>query len=190
MGRTTLPPAERKLRGNAGKRKPKGKAAAEPKAEAAPRRDAPAPPAWLKDEVARAEWERQAPELMRMRVLAPMDHTALALYCQAFASYVAAQVVIAAKGATYTTTSKHGEMERLRPEVKIAEQAEKTMLRYGQQFGLLPLSRTKVASGFLQNGQQLPLPGFDGAALPQKPSVSDGKLAQAKDEAAEFFGYH
>jgi P27 family predicted phage terminase small subunit len=187
MGRSPLPPGERALRGNAGKRKPRTVTSA------GSRGDYIEPPHWLKNPTARAEWDRIVPELMRMRVLAGMDHAPLGMYCQAFASWVGAHAVIAEKGSTYLTQSKHGEMERIRPEVKIAAEAERTMLRYGQQFGLAPLSRTKVASGFLANGQQLTLPGFDGPAPPTQQGESNGHTISAqaaKDDAGQFFGYH
>lgn len=214
MGRPRLTDQERALRGDAGKRVPKrdkaagtsiaDKSAPKPAASPAavetkpviPARIAPHPPVWLTNLIAREEWERLAPELVAMRVLSAMDYTALGLYCQAFASWLSATMVIAEKGAAYLTKSKHGEMERARPEVKIAAEAEKTMLRYGQQFGLAPLARSRVASGFLQNGQQLPLPGFEVQPVAPKQTVpiqnDDSQPAPPPPEggAKAFFGYH
>lgn len=185
MARTALPPSERKLRGNAGKRK--SKVASIPATASAP---AVRPPSWLVDPVAVEEWVRVTPELLKMRILTQMDHTPLAMYCQAFATWVSATQRLATEGHTYTTKSKHGEMDRLRPEVKLADAAERSMQRYGAQFGLGPLARTRVAAGHLQVGQQLPLPGFETT----QPAITQGQINAAaeapKDDAVGYFGYN
>lgn len=185
MGRPAKPIAEKKLCGS----RVRKKAAAPVAAEAVS--DIPLPPAWLTSEVAKAEWVRLAPDLMKMRVLTQMDSVNLAMLCQATATYVAAQQVIAAKGATYTTSSKHGEMDRVRPEVKIAAEAEKTILRITKEFGLAPLSRARMATAHAANGVQLPLPGFDTAANNHMAAKTHDaqQHSQGGAPADGFFGY-
>lgn len=195
MGRNTLPPAEKKLRGSRDRKKVAAPvvSAAAPEAEDV-QSDIPLPPVWLTDELAKSEWVRLVPDLIKMRVLSPMDSVNLAMLCQATAAYVKAQQVIAAKGTTYTTTSKHGEMDRVRPEVKIAAEAEKTILRITKEFGLAPLSRARMATAHASNGVQLELPNF-GAVAPNQSARSNDQqhpqgAAQGQPQQADnFFGY-
>lgn len=188
MGRPAKPAAEKKLCGSR-VRKKAAVAEASPSAVS----DVPLPPSWLTDDIARSEWARLAPDLMKMRVLTQMDSVNLAMLCQATAAYVRSQQVIASKGATYTTTSKHGEMDRVRPEVKIAAEAEKTILRITKEFGLAPLSRARMATAHANNGVQLPLPGFDTVATNPSAAPHDQQHRQgsatASPPADSFFGY-
>ncbi len=195
MARPTKPAAEKKLCGSRVRKKAAAPvvAAVDPSADAAPKSDIPLPPAWLTDDLAKAEWVRLVPDLMKMRVLSPMDSVNLAMLCQATAAYVKAQQIIAAKGSTYTTTSKHGEMERVRPEVKIAAEAEKTILRITKEFGLAPLSRARMATAHASNGVQLELPNFGAVAPNQSAKPHDQQPSQGTAPAAQpadnFFGY-
>lgn len=190
MARPTKPTAEKKLCGSRTRKKAVAAPVEAPPAVPVPASDVPLPPAWLTDDIATSEWVRLAPDLMKMRVLTPMDSVNLAMLCQATAAYVKAQQVIAEKGATYTTTSKHGEMDRVRPEVKIAAESEKTILRITKEFGLAPLSRARMATAHAHNGVQLPLPGFDTPA--PNPSAKPHDQQQPRPGAApadNFFGY-
>jgi P27 family predicted phage terminase small subunit len=187
-GRPKLPPNERKLRGDAGKRTRKTKAKSEPQAEA-PRRAAPDPPPWLTDPVALGEWRRLAPELMAMRVLTELDVNDLAQYCLWFGVMLQAQADVAKHGITTTSTSKHGELKRKNPALAALKDASKEMKALADQLGLGPLARFKLGSAAANNGQQLELPGFS-AAVQKTASPTNGPLDKAKDEAAEFFGYH
>lgn len=185
MGRKPLPPEERKLRGSRQRKKA-------PPPAATPS-DIAAPPSWLTDELACSEWNRLVPELTKMRVLSPMDSVNLAMLCQATSVYVRSQRTICEKGSTYTTQSKHGEMDRVRPEVKIAAEAEKTILRITKEFGLAPLSRARMASAHASNGVQLELPNF-GTSVTTQASTSPHDIAHPQDRPAastadEFFGY-
>lgn len=194
MARPPKTAAEKKLCGSRVRKKPAAKVADQPAAASDSVSDIPLPPTWLTDDIAKAEWVRLVPDLMKMRVLTPMDSVNLAMLCQATAAYVKAQQVIATKGATYTTTSKHGEMDRVRPEVKIAAEAEKTILRITKEFGLAPLSRARMATAHANNGVQLPLPGFDTAAPNPSAKPNDQQqhrpgAAPAAPQADSFFGY-
>ncbi len=187
MGRRAKTHAEKKLCGS--RIRKKNPHPDEPMVEDSIRSgpDVPSPPVWLVDAVARSEWVRLAADLVNMRILSPIDSINLAMLCQATATYIRAQQVIAEKGATYTTASKHGEMDRVRPEVKIAAEAEKTILRITKEFGLAPLSRARVATAHANNGVQLMLPGFDIApsAKPNDPETAP----QGASQADGFFGY-
>lgn len=55
----------------------------------------PEPPAWLTDEVAVEEWEYTVEHLGGYGILTAADRTALAMYCQEVANYVAARQTIA-----------------------------------------------------------------------------------------------
>ncbi|NKD55961.1 MULTISPECIES: phage terminase small subunit P27 family [unclassified Haematospirillum] len=186
MGRRAKTPAEKKLCGSRVRKKNPHPDTSTTDSSRCPGPDVPSPPGWLVDAFARAEWTRLAADLVSMRILSPIDSINLAMLCQATATYVRAQQVVAEKGATYTTASKHGEMDRVRPEVKIAAEAEKTILRITKEFGLAPLSRARVATAHANNGVQLMLPGFDIA-----PSVKsdDQTASQGTSQADTFFGY-
>src|SRR5438552_2405196 len=82
-----LPDNVRKLRGNAGKRKPPSR----PKAVPA----IPARAAWLEKE-AKAEWDRITPELQRMGLLAKIDRAVLHAHCDTWAKWVAVSKAVSA----------------------------------------------------------------------------------------------
>jgi P27 family predicted phage terminase small subunit len=154
-GRRPKPDEVHALNGNPGKRKrQKQNLAAAPAGNA----DVFQPPAWL-DAIAKAQWRMEAPTLQRVNLMRETDRTAFATYCAAFSRYRVAQAVVKKSGMTYTTVTKHGSMERIRPEVKILQDAEKTMRAFMVEFGTTPSSRTRINSQKAHADQPL-LPGI------------------------------
>lgn len=97
---------------------------------------------WLPPE-AQAEWRRMAPDLAKLGLLTVLDRTALAAYCQAYASWKEAVEVLNTKGKTYVTPQ--GVM-RQRPEVAMARDASRLMLAYAAEFGMTPSARANMRS--------------------------------------------
>lgn len=108
--------------------------------EVEPEVECPSCPSHLEGE-ARAEWERIAPELTRLGVIARIDRSALAAYCLTWATTVEMEQDIAENGRTQT--SEKGWSQQ-RPEVSMLNAAYQTMHRYLTEFGLTPASRTRV----------------------------------------------
>ena len=108
--------------------------------EPKPRPIRPACPAWLLPE-AKAEWQRVAPELDALGLLTVVDMAALAAYAQAYARWQAAEVVLAAQGATLTARSGY---QYPRAEVAIARAERRAMLAAGSELGFSPASRTSI----------------------------------------------
>lgn len=131
-GRKPAPTHLKVLRGNPAKRRQKE----EPRF----RLGMPACPRWLLTE-AKAEWNRVTPALVRLGLLALVDRTALAGYCQNYARAVEAEKVITKKGMTYTT--KSGQIKP-RPEMAIAQRAWQAARQFGTEFGFTPSSRGRM----------------------------------------------
>lgn len=131
------PTAQRRLRGNPGKRALNDR-------EPTPELAVPACPDWLNED-ARAEWERIVPELVTMNLLTRVDRAALACYCQAWATFKAAQAEIDAHGLTMTAGDQGFLMQR--PEVAIANKAMQQIKLFAAEFGFTPSARTSIKVG-------------------------------------------
>ena len=69
-----------------------------------------APPAWMKDAHAIAEWRRVVPELKLRKQYIRLFETEVARYCVAFSHYVAAVEAMAASGGAVVKASTGTEM--------------------------------------------------------------------------------
>ena len=97
-------------------------------------------PDWL-DPLASDEWDRLAPDLVRIGLLTKADEVEFAIYCQAYAEIVEAEAALLAGGKTQTT--KDG-FERKSPWLSVRDEAWKRLHQAAQQFGLTPSARTKI----------------------------------------------
>jgi P27 family predicted phage terminase small subunit len=79
--------------------------------------------------------------LLPTGILASIDADALACYCVTYARWVEAVGFIHTDGPI--TESTRGN-ETISPWVRIAQDAEKQMIRFLTEFGLTPVSRSKV----------------------------------------------
>lgn len=194
MGRPPLGPKERKLRGDTGKRGKKaalGNAVSQISDQPAPQFS---PPAWLSHHIALAEWRRLLPLLMETRILKAQDVNLLAEYCNAIAMYSDAQKSIAEHGVIYKTSSKHGEMTRANPALKVIDQANKTMARLGAQLGIGPKARYLLQINAQSAGEQPDLFGRPAAPAPaakqespDAPSPEASAAQAAFDKESSFF---
>lgn len=125
----------------------------------------PTPPLPL-DRVARREWDRVAPELIRLHLLSKLDLAALAAYCTAFSSLVAARACIAKHG-RYVKTRGGGLMAS--PAVWDLNRALETLRIFANEFGMSPASRGRVVTG----GGGAPAEPRGGSADPARPPATN-----------------
>lgn len=89
-------------------------------------------------------WDEIVQYLSRKNLLDKVDALWIEIFANAYARKRAAEVVIACVGATYETEGKGGVMIRTRPEVGIAERAEKQITRMLNDAALTPAAREKL----------------------------------------------
>jgi P27 family predicted phage terminase small subunit len=123
------------LEGNPGKRKLNTK---EPKP---PKIDLKCPD-WLEPE-AKIEWERREKQLRAMGVLTDVDEVAFAGYCQAYARWREAEEFISKHGSIIKTPS--GYVQQI-PQVAIANKNLLAVIRFCEQFGMTPSSRSRLST--------------------------------------------
>jgi len=136
-GRKPVPTVIKIARGNPGQRRLPD---AEPQPSTAINL---AVPAILADDPdARAEWESRAPMLHRLGLLTEADQDALTLYCATFARWKQAEthlrkhgLIIKVKGSRYPMIS---------PYLSISNKAQAQCRALLLEFGLTPVSRTRV----------------------------------------------
>lgn len=109
--------------------------------EPTPDVEAPSCPTWLHPE-AKREWRRIIPELEALGLIAKIDRAALAAYCQAYAEWWEMERAIAEHGRVQVTESGYVAQ---RPEVAMRNKALDTMRAFLREFGLTPVSRTRVS---------------------------------------------
>ncbi len=144
-GRPPKPTQLKIIEGNPGKRPLR-------RGEPQPQRGIPSRPGWLSPE-AKREWNRVAPELDRMGLLAEIDRALLAAYCECWATYVAAVKALRAKKeapeadgsaqASLTFTTEKGYVGP-RPEIGIAKAMVEKMMQLSARFGFTPSDRSKM----------------------------------------------
>jgi P27 family predicted phage terminase small subunit len=113
------------------------------KHEPNPPAGAPDMPSHL-DAIARKEWRRLVPVLLRMRVLTEADGNTLASLCMAHSTLVRAQREIA-KQPAMLLESKNGHKYRS-PLLAIVDRQIELINVLSQQFGLTPASRSKIST--------------------------------------------
>lgn len=170
MGRRPDPAGLQELKGNPGKRR---KAAALPPAQAG----TIAPPAKLTG-ASRDVWERLAPELVRMNFLRQTDAQAFARWCDAVVRYWKVSEELRKTGETYTSTSAHGELQRINPLFVVEERLAKRLESLEDRFGLNPAARQTIMLRLSQTQPQLPL------ALPKGEGAGEAAEAAREMEVA------
>jgi P27 family predicted phage terminase small subunit len=90
----------------------------------------------------RAEWKRITAELSKVPgLLQRVDRATLAAYCSAVALFEHCDKLIQERGLTYVG----GNLERVRPECKIRNEAFQQMRAMAAEFGFTPASRSRVS---------------------------------------------
>lgn len=132
-GRKPKPTAMKVLEGNPGKRPLN-------EHEPVPPKGVIRCPTWLEPE-AKKEWKRLAPALEAMGILTPVDISAFAGCCQAYARWKEAEEFITRHGSIFQTPS--GYVQQV-PQVSIAQQNLKIMQSFCSEFGLTPATRSRI----------------------------------------------
>jgi P27 family predicted phage terminase small subunit len=132
-GRKPKPTALKLLTGNAGKRRLNQ---SEPK----PPIDIPDCPEHL-TEPARTEWERITPILKQQGLVTRLDRAALAAYCQNYARLAEAEGHI--KPGQLIVKTSFGPIPN--PYLGVANRAYKLMKDFLTEFGLTPVSRSRIS---------------------------------------------
>jgi P27 family predicted phage terminase small subunit len=165
-GRKPEPAAVKKAKGNPGRRRlgedPKldaGESAASLKVDA---------PAWLKDR-GREIWDRLAPRLIGMKLLAAIDAEAFARYCRNYARWHAMQETLDSEGETYESESQHGKLKRAHPAFLISDRLERQLQAVEDRFGLNPAERQRLFAARAAVPRQGEL--FGGSAAEPRPGA-------------------
>jgi P27 family predicted phage terminase small subunit len=145
-GRKPKPTAVKELEGNPGKR-PLNEL--EPK----PQKKAPKCPTWL-DVEAKKEWRRIAKQLEELGILTEVDMAAFAGYCEAYARWKQAEEFISKHGTIVKTPSGYWQQV---PQVSIAQTYLKIMVKFCEQFGLTPSSRSRIVADKCSNEDYDPM---------------------------------
>lgn len=172
-GRKEKPAALRLAQGNPGRRKIEERTAFV--AEAAPAEEFP-PPAHLCEEE-KLIWREEVRHVGSLNLLRKSDISAFEIYVSALHIWRKAKQVVAKQGASYVSSSKHGDMVRVRPEVMMMNRYERVILNFQREFGMTSVSRIRahsIVAATRQPGQgDLPLAGGgNGKAAGQDPAVA------------------
>lgn len=200
MGRRGQSPAVKKAKGNPGRRKMVN----EPAAPVTPAASVSSPPVgidtmpkWIDTaqavakrkptsgkaratymtELTRGVYEFIAPELSRMNLVKLIDIPALAIYCRAFAEYIASIIELDRDGMTYSTNSPHsGTLHRLHPATRMRKDALQTMKEQSEMLGITPMARYRLFQ-YMADASK--------GALPRDP-IEDQERAEATGEPSLF----
>lgn len=150
-GRKPTPTFLKLLDGNPGKRPIND-------AEPSPTIELPDAPLVL-DDLAREEWDRLAPELVKLGILSGIDRLQLATYCQAYSRWVKAEDALAEDGyVLFGSGEKGGAYQN--PMLAVANKAMEQMLKIAAEFGMTPSSRTKIKVDVASEAAKSPLTAF------------------------------
>jgi P27 family predicted phage terminase small subunit len=133
-GRRPKPTQLKRLQGNPGKRPLN-------KHEPQPPGDRFNCPSWLSAE-AKGEWRRIVPQLRALGLATRIDHAALEAYCEQYARWREATLLLREVGLSYETSTG---FLRERPEVGVADKALKNMRMLLTEFGMTPASRSRIS---------------------------------------------
>lgn len=141
-GRPPKPTKLKILTGNPGKRPLNDR-------EPMPAVEAPKMPAWLSRR-AKDEWRRIVPILLNLGLLTRVDLAALVGYCQSFAEVEEATRILNREGRIIERDiySRNGDWvgtaKELHPAVKLQHEASNRVKAFLTEFGLSPMTRTRV----------------------------------------------
>lgn len=133
-GRKPKPTHLKLLDGNPGRRLPNA-------GEPAPANKPPTCPSHLCPP-AKAEWKRLAAQLTTLRILTELDRAALAAYCQAYGRWVEAERKLHETPMLLKLPSGYVQQN---PWLTIANKQLELMYKYLGDFGLSPVSRSRVS---------------------------------------------
>src|SRR5262245_60998872 len=110
----------------------------------------PEPPEFLSAE-AKDEWRRIIGEMVRLRLVTPLDIQPFAAYCQSFGHWKTAEETLAKIAERDPVTKgllikdRDGDA-RVNPLLRVVRHAAEAMLQHAAQFGLTPIARARIAA--------------------------------------------
>ena len=123
------------------------------------------PPKSLKGEALQI-WKRLAPQLVRLKLLVPIDAETFGRYCRNFARWEKMQRILDSEGETYESVSQHGTLKRAHPAYLIADRLERQLLAAEANFGLNPAERQRIFAQRVANPASADLFGGEGSQKP------------------------
>jgi phage terminase small subunit len=127
--------------------------------------DADAPPSWMTDANAIAEWGRRLPELRMRKQYIRLFETELARYCVAFGHYVAAIEAMSAAGGPVVKAATGTDM--LSQHWIVASRAHEIMAKQAADLGLNAVAQSRMTGLQLDMFDEPPRP--TGTAGPANP---------------------
>lgn len=104
-------------------------------------------PNWLRDSIAKKEWDRLAEQLEQLKVIGNLDYNNLGVYCNAYSSYVSATKELKKSEMLVKHTNKSGATNVIEsPLIKIQLKYSEEMRKYSSLLGLSVDSRLKMAA--------------------------------------------
>ncbi|MCB2082026.1 MAG: phage terminase small subunit P27 family [Rickettsiales bacterium] len=138
-GHNKKPLALRVLEGNPGKRRLPKELVPDEKLQHV---SAPKPPNSLNKQ-AKNEWRRLAPQLYALGLLQELDYTALEMYCETFVVWRHALNEMDRIGIIVMHPVTGSPM--VNPYYTVAQKCQRDMLQILREFGMTPVSRTRIA---------------------------------------------
>lgn len=135
-----------------------------------------APPVWMKDKMARAEWARLLPQMKARRQYIPLFSMELARYCVAAGQFVQAIRALDAAGGPVTKSSKGVPM--LSQDWVVMNRAHETMRALAADLGMNPVAQVRIG------GLQLDL--FDAPSAPTSGPAPSGQGDNVVNAFAAF----
>ena len=110
-----------------------------------PRQLYPAAPAWISDPVAKAEWARVIPDLIRRKKYLNLFEVELGRYCVAFGIYVRALEEMRVRGGKLQPiTSSSKDVPMYSPHWVVANRANEQMQKLAGDLGLNPVAYQRI----------------------------------------------
>lgn len=122
-----------------------------------------AAPAWL-DDAGRETWEALASDLRRRQMLRDAEAVAFARYCDYVSLWRDLRNRTRDIGATVTSISKHGQLDRISPAFKAMLAIEAALVALEDRYGLTPAARLRIVKDLAAANGSLP---FDAQPQPK-----------------------
>jgi len=100
---------------------------------------------------AKKEWYRITPELKKLHIVSQIDRSALAVYCQAYATWVQAQKKLKALGVDGLVDATPSGYQQMSAWYTISTRASDQMHKYLCEFGMSPSSRSRIQANVCVN---------------------------------------
>lgn len=115
-----------------------------------PQVEIPNCPSYLLPE-AKKEWQRITPELKKLHIISQLDMTALAAYCQAYATWANVQKKLKKLGEDGMVDETPSGYKQISVWMQISNRAADQMHKFLCEFGMSPASRSRITANVCVN---------------------------------------